>query len=233
MIVRPQGCGVVRVSDGLSILRVTTSRKQEVIHVTIQNSGGEPRRSVVLHVTGTSYNLGDIPPGATVQATIHPAEDSQLEIEFTDRALATHAVRGMTKHLKQWTPAGESPLHELLQIIRNAQGEFERQRWGPVRRIRNRDLLVMDEVSIRFYLKLSKDWGWSGQDFHPHLTHFLTTENSKWHEKPTPIGNGAERNLGNPPPPRKFGPHDARASLPTDGGGRRAKDHSGAEPPAP
>ena len=38
-----------------------------------------------------------------------------------------------------------------------------------------------DEVSIRFYLKLSKGWGWSGQSFHPHLTHFLTTENSKWH----------------------------------------------------
>jgi hypothetical protein len=38
-----------------------------------------------------------------------------------------------------------------------------------------------DEVSIRFYLKLSKGWGWSGRNYHPHLTHFLTTENSKWH----------------------------------------------------
>ena len=38
-----------------------------------------------------------------------------------------------------------------------------------------------DEVAIRFYLKLSKGWGWSGQNFHPHLTHFLTTENPKWH----------------------------------------------------
>jgi hypothetical protein len=38
-----------------------------------------------------------------------------------------------------------------------------------------------DEVSIRFYLKLSAGWGWSGQNFHPHLTHFMTTENPKWH----------------------------------------------------
>ena len=38
-----------------------------------------------------------------------------------------------------------------------------------------------DEVALRFYLKLSKGWGWSGRDYHPHLTHFLTTENSKWH----------------------------------------------------
>lgn len=38
-----------------------------------------------------------------------------------------------------------------------------------------------DEVSLRFYLKLSKGWDWSGRNYHPHLTHFLTTENSKWH----------------------------------------------------
>jgi len=48
---------------------------------------------------------------------------------------------------------------------------------SPVRRL----FEPTDEVSIRFYLKLSKDWGWSGRDYHPHLTHFLTTENSKWH----------------------------------------------------
>lgn len=37
-----------------------------------------------------------------------------------------------------------------------------------------------DEVFIRFYLKLSKGWGWSGRSYHPHLTHFMTTENSQW-----------------------------------------------------
>ena len=38
-----------------------------------------------------------------------------------------------------------------------------------------------DEIAIRFYLKLSKGWGWSGRNYHPHLTHFMTTENPKWH----------------------------------------------------
>lgn len=38
-----------------------------------------------------------------------------------------------------------------------------------------------DEVAIRFHLKLSKGWGWSGRSYHPHLLHFMTTENSKWH----------------------------------------------------
>lgn len=38
-----------------------------------------------------------------------------------------------------------------------------------------------DRVYLRFHLKLSRDWGWSGRNYHPHLTHFMTTENSAWH----------------------------------------------------
>ena len=54
------------------------------IHVTIKNTGSQPLRSVVLHVTGASYTLGDIPPGASAQATVHATGESHLEIEFTD-----------------------------------------------------------------------------------------------------------------------------------------------------
>jgi hypothetical protein len=39
----------------------------------------------------------------------------------------------------------------------------------------------VDAVYIRFYLRLSKDWEWSGRNYHPHLTHFLTNENSEYH----------------------------------------------------
>jgi hypothetical protein len=38
-----------------------------------------------------------------------------------------------------------------------------------------------DQLFIRFYIKLSADWDWSGRSYHPHLAHFLTTENGKWH----------------------------------------------------
>lgn len=38
-----------------------------------------------------------------------------------------------------------------------------------------------EEVYLKFYLKLSKDWGWTGRNYHPHLLHFMTTENGKWH----------------------------------------------------
>jgi hypothetical protein len=58
--------------------------------------------------------------------------------------LATDAVRGMTQYLKLRTKERESSLRNLLIVIRYAQGEFERQRWGPVRRIHSRDLLLVE-----------------------------------------------------------------------------------------
>lgn len=54
------------------------------IHVTIRNTGSQPLRSVVLFVTGNSYNLDEIPSGGTAHATVHPASGSHLETEFTD-----------------------------------------------------------------------------------------------------------------------------------------------------
>jgi hypothetical protein len=37
-----------------------------------------------------------------------------------------------------------------------------------------------DRVYVRFDLKLSKGFGWSGRNYHPHLINILTTENGKW-----------------------------------------------------
>ncbi|MGH9174480.1 MAG: hypothetical protein ACRD1H_08985 [Vicinamibacterales bacterium] len=38
-----------------------------------------------------------------------------------------------------------------------------------------------ESVYLRFDIKLSKGWGWSGRSYHPHLLHFMTTENGKYH----------------------------------------------------
>ncbi|MBL9169017.1 MAG: hypothetical protein JNN07_14850 [Verrucomicrobiales bacterium] len=38
-----------------------------------------------------------------------------------------------------------------------------------------------DSVYLRCYLRLSKGWGWTGRAYHPHLMHFMTTENGKYH----------------------------------------------------
>ena len=37
-----------------------------------------------------------------------------------------------------------------------------------------------ETVHLRCHLKLSKGWGWTGRAYHPHLMHFMTTENGKW-----------------------------------------------------
>jgi hypothetical protein len=54
------------------------------IQVTVQNTGSQPIRSVVLFVTGNNYSLGDIPPGAAAEARVKCTGDSHLEIEFVD-----------------------------------------------------------------------------------------------------------------------------------------------------
>ena len=38
-----------------------------------------------------------------------------------------------------------------------------------------------ERVYLRYYIKLSPGWGWTNRPYHPHLSHFLTTENSKYH----------------------------------------------------
>jgi predicted amidohydrolase len=38
-----------------------------------------------------------------------------------------------------------------------------------------------ETVYLRFYVKLSPGWGWTGRSYHPHLVHVLTTENDKYH----------------------------------------------------
>jgi len=38
-----------------------------------------------------------------------------------------------------------------------------------------------DAVYLRFYIRLSKGWGWTGRPYHPHLMHFMTTENERFH----------------------------------------------------
>jgi hypothetical protein len=54
------------------------------IHVTIQNTGQTSIHSVVLHVTGNSYSIGDLAPGGSKEATVNSAGESTLRIEFTD-----------------------------------------------------------------------------------------------------------------------------------------------------
>jgi len=37
-----------------------------------------------------------------------------------------------------------------------------------------------ESVYLRFRIRLSENWGWTGRDYHPHLMHFMTTENEAY-----------------------------------------------------
>jgi len=64
------GVGFLQFPDGIS--------------VTIQNTGQKTIESVVLHVTGNSYSLEDLQPGASTTTKVVPTGESHLEIEFVD-----------------------------------------------------------------------------------------------------------------------------------------------------
>ena len=48
------------------------------IEVTLQNAGDAPMRSVVLHVTGGQFLLGDVASGATAKAKVRSKGESSL-----------------------------------------------------------------------------------------------------------------------------------------------------------
>ena len=54
------------------------------VQVAVENTGTTPLKSVVLHVTGVSYDLGDIAPGESAKARVNPTGESELEVEFKD-----------------------------------------------------------------------------------------------------------------------------------------------------
>jgi hypothetical protein len=71
---------------------------------------------------------------------------------------AAHAGKGCIEY--HWQRGGTTP--DTSQVLRRL---FE----------------PAETVYLRFYIKLSKGWGWTGRSYHPHLIQFMTTENGKYH----------------------------------------------------
>lgn len=51
------------------------------VTVIVKNVGAEPLHSVVVHVTGGTYAVGDIGPGESRSATVQAAGESHVELE--------------------------------------------------------------------------------------------------------------------------------------------------------
>lgn len=76
---------------------------------------------------------------------------------FKISAAEAHAGKGSIEY--HWTPGATIP--ESTSALRRL--------FAPT-----------DRVYLRFYMKLSPGWRWTGRDYHPHLIQFLTTENDKF-----------------------------------------------------
>lgn len=68
----------------LALIVVLALQFRSGIQVTVENTGSTPLKLVILHVTGASYDLGDIAPGDSATARVSPTGDSELEVEFKD-----------------------------------------------------------------------------------------------------------------------------------------------------
>jgi hypothetical protein len=74
------------------VIAIVAVQLRSGIKVTVENTGLNSMQASVLHVTGVSYNLGDIAPGAEATAQVNPTSESHLEIEFTDADGKTQRV---------------------------------------------------------------------------------------------------------------------------------------------
>lgn len=64
------------------------------VTVTVFNEGDSPLIAVKVHVTGKSYDLGDIAGGAIKKCTVSPVGESHIEISYnlTDGTTYRHSV---------------------------------------------------------------------------------------------------------------------------------------------
>lgn len=53
------------------------------------NVGKDPVKSLVVHITGKSYALGDVEPGHSASVVLDPASESHIELEFADHRRQT------------------------------------------------------------------------------------------------------------------------------------------------
>ena len=66
-----------------AVLFFETRAERAGVAFTLENAGSKPLRTVVVKVTGRSYELGEMAPGTIKMTTLHPAGESHIELEFS------------------------------------------------------------------------------------------------------------------------------------------------------
>ncbi|QDT56430.1 hypothetical protein Pan44_44840 [Caulifigura coniformis] len=130
-------------------------------------------RTACLMLVGAFAGLAVVSRAAEPEAAFDPPHAAvQFREAFEDDALVKRAWYDGTK----FRIAGNAASGDGCLEYEWVDGRTTVQGSSPVRRL----FEPADEVSVRFFLKLSKGWGWSGRDYHPHLINILTTENAAW-----------------------------------------------------
>jgi len=114
-------------------------------------------------------------------------------IPSTDVSAADENIRGLffsesyedtDLHSRGWYDGSKFKITEKDTYAGKGCIEYRWQDGGtsPVSSSGSRHLIEPTEVVyLRFYIRLSEGFGWSGRSYHPHMMHFLTTENSAYH----------------------------------------------------
>jgi hypothetical protein len=93
-------------------------------------------------------------PDAAAQFALYIAKKTQQAMKRPGRSpsktkqryqrLVGSGVRRMTKHIKEGTTETQSSLDDVHSEIQGVQDQYENQRWGSVRIIKSRELLVVE-----------------------------------------------------------------------------------------
>lgn len=124
-------------------------------------------------LTKAFFALGMVVAAARLAAGAAPADGVLFHESFDDANLTNRNwYDGTESRIARGSWAGQGCLeYEWIGPDAKVSGSSTiRRLFGPT-----------DQVWIRFHLKLSKGWSWTGRNYHPHLINILTTENSKWH----------------------------------------------------
>lgn len=76
----------------IALAAVLVFQLRSGIQVTVTSTGNTPLKSVVLHVTGATYKLGDLAPGDSATTGVNLNGESHLEVEFSDAKGRTQRV---------------------------------------------------------------------------------------------------------------------------------------------
>jgi hypothetical protein len=115
--------------------------------------------------------------GLVVAVAVSAAEPKRAEVIFSESFEdAEFERRGWYDSINSRIVGGAAGVKGCIEY-EWAEGDSQPRGLAAMRRL----FEPREEVYVRFYLKLSPGWDWTGRSYHPHFINILTTENSKFH----------------------------------------------------